>query len=155
MRSAKKPSVPLVGHGDSVTHRQELELVEHHLAARRHLLVAVDLAGQQHAQGLGRVAAHGVDLAGRGVGAQQYGRCLRRHLDIKRVLHIARRVVGREVELPEVQLIQLDLGALPDLEAHLGEDSLDLAQHLGGQVQVPEGRRVAGHRHVDPVCGQL
>ena len=84
--------------------------------------------------------------------------CVRRTTssdEVERVLHRPRRVVGRDVERREVVVVELDLGALDDVEAHAQEDVLDLAPGLGDQVQVAgRQRRVAGQRDVDAVLGQ-
>ena len=57
---------------------------------------------------------------------------------------------GGMVERGEVVVVELDLGALGDVEAEAHEDVLHLAPRLGDQVQVAGRlRRVAGQRHVD------
>jgi hypothetical protein len=70
-------------------------------------------------------------LVGRRVGAQDD--VVR---EVERVLHRPRRVVGRDVERGEVVVVELDLRALDDVEAHPDEDVLHLAAGLGDQVQV-------------------
>src|SRR5438552_1157754 len=52
-----------VGDGDLFADGDALDLVEHELAARRDLLVAIDDAGQDDADRLRVVFAHGVNLA--------------------------------------------------------------------------------------------
>ena len=86
--------------------------------------------------------AHGADLSGRGVRAQQQlvvailpASRLSAGGDVEGILHFARRVVRREVEQLEVHLIALHLPAGIDLEAHLGQNVQHKAQLLGGGVQ--------------------
>ena len=73
--------------------------------------------------GLGQaLLSRGVDLAGRGVGAEQDFFGAGGRLDVERIPHVAGWVVGGDVEELEVERVGLDLGGLPHLEAHLGED---------------------------------
>src|SRR6185295_4052104 len=44
-----------IGKGDVLAHRQALDLMEHHLRARGHLLIAIDLARQDHPHRPGRI----------------------------------------------------------------------------------------------------
>ena len=55
--------------------------------------------------------------------------------DIDRVPQVARRVVGRDVEQLEVQLVGLDLGRFVGDEAELAQDARDLALRLDERVQ--------------------
>src|SRR5262245_38783516 len=104
---------------------QPFDLVEHHLRARRHLLVTIDLAWQDHAHRVGRAGAHRMNLAWRGMCAQQYLLTARRRLDVERVPHITRRVVRWHIQQAEVILVGLHLRAFPDLEADLSESAVD------------------------------
>ena len=89
---------PQVGHRRAFVDHQALDLEELEAVAGIDGLVAVAAAGRQHADG--RLAvAHGADLAGRGVRAQQrpwsIARLARdRVLDVDRVPQVARGVVG-------------------------------------------------------------
>ena len=120
-----------VGHGDVPADRQALDLVELDLRAGRDLLVAVAHAGQDDADRLRAALAHDVDLAGRGVRAQQDARRRR----VERVPHVAGRVVRRHVQELEVHLVVFDLRTAVDLEAHVREDLADPPQHLRAGVQ--------------------
>ncbi len=152
MRRAKSLSVPfrspkVMWRPD----RQPFDLVELHLRAGGDLLVAEahprqDDAHRRRVLRVQRgVLAHGADLPRRGVRAQQQRviAALRAGVDVEGVLHLARRVVGREVEQLEVVLVRLHLARAVDLEAHLAEDAVDLAQRLGGGVQAAAQRRAS------------
>ena len=94
--------------------------------------------------------AHGVDLARRGVGAQDDVRGRR----VERVLHVARRVMRRDVQQLKVELVGLHLARAIDLEAHQAEDAIDVAQRLRDQVQASGPGRASGQRHVDARAAQ-
>ena len=139
-----------VGHGDVPPHGQPLHLVELHLGAGGDLLVAIALAGQDDADGLRAALAHDPDLPRRGVGAQQdvgIG-------GVEGIPHVPRRVMGGHVEQLEVQLVRLHVRAVIDLEAHLGEDGVDLPQGLGGDVESAGGDRAARQGHIYPLRRQ-
>ena len=81
---------------------------------------------------------HDADLHGRGVRAQEgVGR------EVERVLHVARRVIGRQVEGLEVVVVRLDLRPLRHREAQAREHGDDLVAHLGERMHA---RRAAGRR---------
>ncbi len=124
--------------------------MEHDLAAGRDGLVAVAHARQDDADRLRAALAHDVDLARRGVRPQQDARRGR----VKRVPHVAGRVVRRHVEQFEVGQVVLDLPAAVNLEAEVGEDGVNLPQGLGGDVQAAAAHRPAGQRHVEVVGRQ-
>src|SRR5690606_19772626 len=98
-----------VGHRDALAHDERLELVELRLVGGVDGLVAEHLPGHDDLEGR-RVRLHVPDLHRAGVGAQQaaVGRP-------ERVLRVARRVLGREVQRPEVVVVGLELGARHDL----------------------------------------
>ena len=64
-------------------------------------------------------------------------------LDVERVLHVARRMAGRDVERLKLYQSALDLGALGDGEAEADEHVLEALAGLGDEVQVAarRGRR--------------
>ncbi len=85
----------------------------------------------------------GAGLHRRGVGAQHEAALGR--VDEEGVLHLARRVVGVEVQGVEVEPLGLDLGALGDLPAHADEqvgDPLRTSARCGWRA--PSGRRPVG-----------
>ena len=73
--------------------------------------------------------------------------------EIQRVLHVARRVVGRHVERFEVVIVVLDLRAFEDLIAEAREDLLHLLAHQAERMAIAEHRRAAGQRDVDRARG--
>ena len=75
-----------------------------------------------------------------------------RDVDVIGIPHVARRVVGGDVEQFEVELIRFHLARAVDLEAHITEDAADLAQGLGLGVQ-PAGMRLApGQGHIQALA---
>ena len=101
-------------------------LVELVLRAGRDLLVAVALAGQDHANRLGAALAHRADLAGLVCVRITSFRCAGSRFvilaDPERVPHVAGRVVGRDVQQPEVVVVGFHVRPVVHLEAHLGKD---------------------------------
>ena len=125
-----------VGETDVVAHSQPLDLIELYLAAGSELFVSVAHARQDDTDWFRAVFAHSVDLAGRGMGAQQ-------HVTlggVEGVLHIAGRMVPGEVEQLEVAFVSLHIPAAIDLEAHVSPDLGNAAQYLGAGMQPPVRR---------------
>ena len=128
----------------SVDH-QPLDLMEHRrVASRRCLAVHPPRADDADRRLLRQ---HGADLHRRGVGAQQLAppRPARRRRC--RASSRAGWSFG-EVERGEIVVVGLDLGPLGDAEAELGEDLLDLVDHLGDRMDAAEGGRAAGEGDV-------
>ena len=73
---------------------------------------------------------------------------------VERVLHVARRVILRDVERLEVVEVELHLGALGDREAHAREHVDDLVVHLGEGMKSARDDPPAGKRQVGPVGRQ-
>ena len=69
--------------------------------------------------------------------------------EVQRVLHVARRVLGRHVERLEVVEVVFDFGAFEDLVAHAREDVLDLLTDAHQRMHVTERCESAGQRDVD------
>src|SRR5262249_52236841 len=136
-----------VSHGDAGSNGKTFHLMEHDLAAGCYCLVAIAHSGQNDTDRLRAKLAHDVDLAGRRVGAQQNAWNRR----IKRVPHVACRVVFRHVQQLEIRLIVFNLTATINLKAEVGENGVDAAQHLRGDVQPATTHGTPGKRHVDPV----
>ena len=130
--------------------RERLDLVEHRRVAGVERLVAVGAAGRDDEdRRLHRL--HGADLHRRRVRAQHHLLGIA-ELDVERVLHRAGRVAGHHVERLEVVPVVLDLGALHDAVAHAHEDVLELALHLGDEVEVAAAAAVAAEGEVEPVA---
>ena len=55
-------------------------------------------------------------------------------LEKERVVHLARRMAGREVELGEIIVVALDVRPFGDGKAHLGENGGDLVHHLADRM---------------------
>jgi hypothetical protein len=120
-----------------LVHGQALDLVEDRAVGGVERVAAEALARAHHVQRQ-RAGQHRPDLYRRGVGAQHHpgpiGAAGPR--DEERVLHLAGRVIGREVERVEVVPLGLGLGPLGDLVAHRDE-------HVGQPLR-QRGHRVPG-----------
>ena len=68
----------------------------------------------------------------------------------KRVLHLARRMVGRKVERLEVVEIVFDVLRRGNLEAHRGENVEHLLHHQGQRMEPPARNARAGKGNVEP-----
>ena len=89
----------------------------------------------------GRAAGGGRSSARPGRGTQDWTSGARQ---VQRVLHVARRVLGRDVERLEVVVVVLGLGAVDNLVAHAQEDRLDLLAHDGQRMPAADDDRPAG-----------
>ena len=69
--------------------------------------------------------------------------------EIERVLHVARRMLGRHVERFEVVVVVFDLGAFEHLIAQAREDRLDLLAHDRQRMAMADLRGAAGQGDVD------
>ena len=72
----------------------------------------------------------------------------RRRVEVQGVVHVHRRMVGREVEREEVVPLGLDLGARGDGEAELTEDADDLVHDPRHRVLGADPAPAAGHGEV-------
>ena len=82
----------------------------------------------------GFCAEHGAHLHRARMRAQELAFAIRVRLEKERVVHIARRMAGREVELGEIVVVALDVRPFGDGEAHLGENGGDLVHHLADRM---------------------
>ena len=73
---------------------------------------------------------------------------------IERVVILARRMFGRNVQRREVVEIGLDMGAFGDGETHLAEDCDHLVDGLADRVDTAFGLRTSRQRNVDAVLGK-
>ncbi len=90
----------------------------------------------------GRLSARGAqraDLHRRGVRAQQ--RALAVPGEIERVVHRARRMIGRDVQRVEIVEVVLDLGAVWPLEAGFAEQLLDAQPRARHRMQAAAAAR--------------
>jgi hypothetical protein len=122
---------------------------------------AVDAARADDPHGRLADPLHRPDLHGRGVGPEEDGPGLdavaqRGLVRVERVLHVARGVVGRDVQRFEVVPVELDLRPARDLVAEPREDAGDLLGRPGDGVAVPARDEPARReRHVDGRALQL
>ena len=90
---------------------------------------------------------HGQDLAAAGVGPEHDAWIGR----VEGVLHVARGMVGRHVQVAEVQLVGDDVRAAVGLEAHVAEDARNAAHDQGRRVEAAELRSAARQGDVELV----
>ena len=64
----------------------------------------------------------------------------------ERVMHLARRVLGREVEPAEVVVVGLDVRAFRDLKAHVSKNSDNLVHDLADRMDLTGTRCPASGR---------
>ena len=100
------------------------------------------------------VRFHVSDLHARGVGAQQRGRALARPrlqgaVEVERVLHVPRGMLGWHVERFEVVVVVLRLGSLQNLEPETSEDLFDLFPKDRERMAMAHGGRTARQRDID------
>ncbi len=135
---------------DAFPHHEPLDLLEHRAVG--HVAVAAEHLSRADDPHVGRVRVlqHVVDLRGRGVGAEEQAAAF----EVERVLHVARRVVGRHVEGLEVVVVVLHLGPVVDLVAHRHEDVLELLADHGQRVAVPHVGVPARQGGVEAVLAQ-
>ena len=68
----------------------------------------------------------------------------------ERVLHVARRMVGRNVERVEVVIFGLHFGAVEHREPERGEQIFDFALDLRDGMQAAAARAGRGQREIEP-----
>ena len=133
-----------VAHGDALVDHKTLDLVEHGRMSGVDLILAVDAARSEDADG----RLHGVHhahLHGRGLAAQMH---LLVFGDIEGVRPLADRVILGDVQPVKVVLGQLDLRTLRDGEAHADENVGDFVEHGVEHVLFSEAEFPARDRHV-------
>src|SRR5690606_29306906 len=120
-----------VGEAHALVHQQAFHLVEH----RRVGQVRVAAIGASRRDNPYRrpLLFHHPDLHRRGVGAQQAV-----GVEIERVVHRPRRVMGGDVERLEVVVVVFHLGAFDDSEADAGEQRFDALQRAGHRMQAAD-----------------
>jgi hypothetical protein len=101
-------------------HHQRFNLMEHG-GMGGIAVYAIGASGRDDADGRFAVQ-HGAHLHRRGVGAQHMRRAVGLRRDVKRILHLARGMVGGNVQLGEIVIVELHVGAFGDAKAQLGED---------------------------------
>ena len=111
-----------IAHGDAAINGHALDLVEHGGMGGVHLILAVDAARRNDADGQG-ARLHGMHLHGAGLGAQQDGAVLG---EIEGVTPLPGGVPFLHVQLREVIVGKLHLTVFENVKAHADEDALDL-----------------------------
>src|SRR5262252_4418623 len=126
---------------------EPLDLVEHGRVG----LIAVAAVGAAGDDDADRrlLRQHGPDLHRRGMRAQQQPRAVGLRIEKERVLHLARRMAFREIELGEIVVVGLDVGSFGDREPHVGEDRGQLVDDLADGMDAADFRRRLAHRQRD------
>ena len=133
-----------VRHGHALVHHQTLDLMEHGGVGGVHLVLAVHPAGGDDADGQLH-GLHGPHLHGRGLAAEHYPAVL---VKVEGVRPVPGGVALLGVELVEVVLGQLHLGAVQHGEAHADEDVLQLVQGQVHGVLVAQLGGFSGDGHI-------
>ena len=78
-------------------------------------------------------------------------------LEKERVVHLARRMAGREVELGEIVVVALDVRPFGDRKAHVGENGGDLVHHLADRMDAAglDAGQADGQRDVERLALEL
>ena len=63
-------------------------------------------------------------------------------------------MIGRDVELGEIVIVELDIGAFGDREAEIGEDRTHFVEHLADRMDAALGFGPRGQGDVDALGGQ-
>ena len=146
-----------VGEGDAGVDREAFDLVEDGGVGGVGGVVAVDLAGNDDADGRG-LRDHAANLHRRGVGAHQQavarGFCLLTSQQ-ERVLGVARGVVRRKVERLEVVEVGFHLRAQRGGVAEMVEDGDDLVHRLQQRMGDAGGADAAGKGDVEAILFDL
>ena len=134
------------------------DLLKHRRVRQVEIVAAVHLA--RHDDPHRRlVLLHVADLHRRRMRAKQRGRPIRgrRTLpdEVKRVLHVAGRMLRRHIERFEIVVVVFDLGTLEHLIAHAREDRLDLFAHDCQRMAMADRRLAAGERDIDRADGRF
>ena len=89
--------------------------------------------------------------------AQELALAIRVGGEKERVVHLARRVAGREVELGEIIVVGLDVRPFGDRKAHVGENGDDLVHDLADRMDAPglDSGQANRQRHVDRLALEL
>ena len=135
-----------VSHRHALVNDKPLDLVEHRRVRCIDLVLAVHAARGKHTDGRLADGLHGADLHGAGLRAEEdlFIVC-----DVERVAAVTGRVIFRDVQLREVILGKLDLGAVEDLKAHRDEQILRLVERNVHRVAVAKLHGLAGDGDVD------
>ena len=130
---------------------QALDLVEHG-RVRGVAVEAIDAARRDDADRR-LLRHHGADLHGARVRAQHLDGVVvalfARSLHVEGVVLLPGGMLGRDVELGEVEIVGLDVGALGDGEAHVAEDLGHLVPHLADGMDAAFLQRAEPHGQRD------
>ena len=125
--------------GDVAIDHHAFELIEGVLVGGVHVFVAEGAAGRDHAQGRTQ-ALHAAHLHRRSVGAQQIAVG-----QPEGILHVARGMVGGDVQRVEIVIFVFHFGAIQHGETERDEEVLDFGLDLRDGMQMARaGRARAG-----------
>ena len=129
---------------NSFVHQEPLRLMKHRRLAHGDLVPAIDASrGEDFHRRF--PSLHRSDLSVRRVRAQQE----LIDVDKERVLGVARRMIGGEIERLEVVPVGLHLRAGIDRIAHLPKDVLHLLAHDGDRMEMTQAGLAAGEGDVE------
>ncbi|CDN46047.1 hypothetical protein BN871_KF_00060 [Paenibacillus sp. P22] len=139
-----------IAHADAFGDDKAFDLVELEAVRRIVVVAAVYFAGADDLErSFAAAGLHRADL---------HRGCLRAHQDVlghvERVLHIARRMVFRQVERLEVVVVGFDFRSFRDGITEADENILDLLLHLHERMDRARRQPAARQRHVDRLRAQ-
>ena len=138
-----------MAHVGALVDHQPLDLVEHGRVG--HVVVAAVGAARRDDPVRRRLGLHVANLHRRGVGPEQHALARLVGTEIEGVVHLPRRVLGRDVERREIVEVVLDVGPFDDPEAHVGEDRDQLVQHLADGMNGADRLRARRQGDVHPL----
>jgi hypothetical protein len=134
-----------MGDGDVAIDHHAFELIEGVLVRGVHFFVAEDAAGRDHAQRRTE-ALHAAHLHGRSVGAQQIAVG-----EPERILHVARGMVGGDVQRVEIVDIRSSTSGRRRRRSPANEEVFDLGLDLRDGMQMADPRAGCGEGEIDPL----
>ena len=85
------------------------------------------------------------------MGAQNFAGPIRAGVEKEGVVHVARRMVRRKIQLGKIIIVALDIRPFGDGKAHIGENHREFVHHLADRVDAArlDPMRTHRQRHID------
>src|SRR5947209_8760943 len=75
--------------------------------------------------------------------------------DVKRIPHVARRMVGRDIQSLEIVIVGFDFRTLYVLKSKPMKDFFHFSKRLRDRMKAAIGKWIAGKREIDPFLFKL